>query len=99
MTWQNKLIKKKCFDSPVVEVTPVIWKGKLLLVETWQTHWEDAPMTQRQYYVRIRDEQTDEIIHHFMHDFGFASAFVWEDTMYVFAGKVAGGSDSEKFDT
>ena len=60
MTWQNKLIKKKCFDSPVVEHTPVVWKGKLLLVETWQTHWEGAPMTQRKYYVRIRDEQSPQ---------------------------------------
>ena len=98
MTWQNKLIKKKCFDSPVVEQTPVIWKGKLLLVETWQTHWDSIPQSERQYYVRIRNEQTDEIIHHLMNGFGFASAFVWEDTMYVFAAKVAGGSSIEKFD-
>ena len=99
MAWKNRLVKKKVTDSPVVEHTPLIWKGKLLLVETWQTHWEGVPQSERQYYVRIRDEQTDEIIHSFMHDFGFASAFVWEYTLYVFATKVAGGSDSEKFDT
>ena len=91
MTWQNKLIKKKCFDSPVVEQTPVIWKGKLLLVETWQTHWEGVPQSEKQYYVRIRDEQSGEIICRLMDGFGFSSAFVWKNKMYVYATKCTGG--------
>ena len=96
MTWQNRLVKKEVSDSPVVEQTPVIWEGKLLIVETWQTHWDGAPPSERQFYVRIRDEQSGEIICRLMDGFGFSSAFVWKDRMYVYATKCAGGVDADQ---
>ena len=89
MTWQNRLLKKARLDSPVVEMTPVIWKNKLLLVETWQKHWDRSPESMLQRYVRIRDEQADEIISRFMDGYGLASALVWNDTIYVFASQMA----------
>ena len=84
-TWRNRLIKKGSLNSPVVEQTPVIWEGKLLLVEVWQTHWDKPPTPQRQHYVRIRDEETNGIIGRCMDGYGLASAFVWNDMFYVFA--------------
>ena len=84
----NRLVKKKVTDSPVVEQTPVIWKGKLLLAETWQSHWDDGgPVGQRKFHIRIRDEQTNDIIGRCMHGFSSASAFILKDKMYIFAAR------------
>jgi len=96
MTWKNPLIKKTRFDSPVVEQTPIIWKDRLLLVEIWQTHWEHGgPHAAAEYYLRVRDEQTNEIVGRCLDGFGFASAFVWKDTIYVFAAQRLHGAEGE----
>ena len=88
MYWKNRLIKKATLDSPVVEMTPVIWKGRLLVVETWQRHWEHPPGSPSDRYVRIRDEETNRILARFMDGYCLSSAFVWEDTIYVFASRI-----------
>jgi len=98
MSWENRLIRKGDLGTPVVEQTPVVWKGRLLLLETWQSHWDDGgPMENRQYHVRIRDEQTNEILSRFMHGFGFASAFVWEGRFYVFAARCVAGHPNHQY--
>ncbi|MEN6386551.1 MAG: hypothetical protein ABFD79_15340 [Phycisphaerales bacterium] len=76
----------KC-DSPVVEQTPIVWKNKLLLVESWQRHWETPPGSEKDFYIRIRDEGSNSILTRTMNGFGYSSAFVWSDTIYIFASK------------
>jgi len=90
---RNRLIKKKRYDTPVVECTPVIWKGRLLVAELWQEHWDNPPGAESESYIRIRDDETDEIVATTMEGYGFASAFVWNDTLYVFAGKRVASED------
>lgn len=87
MMRKNRLVKKAALESPVVEFTPVVWKDKLYMVETWQTHWDGGPESEKRYYARIREEQSNDIISRFMHGYGFASAFVWEDALYVFGAQ------------
>ena len=82
----NRLIKKGRLNSPVVEQTPVVWKGRLVLAETWQSHYWDKPPG-RCPHVRVRDEETDSVLCRLMDGFGMSSAFVWEDTFYVFAAR------------
>ena len=40
MDWENPLIKRGKLNSQVVQVTPIGWKGRLMLVETWRPHWK-----------------------------------------------------------
>ena len=40
--WRNPLVKKAAIDSALVEVTPVIWHGKLVLSECWREAWSGA---------------------------------------------------------
>ena len=91
MVWENRLKKKHITDLPVVECTPVIWKGGLVISEVWQRSFElpDIPNDGHSdgYYVRIRDEQTGEISAKCMCGYAFASAFVFDETFYVFAAK------------
>jgi len=100
MVWINSLIKKKRYDSPVVECTPVVWQNRLLVVELWQKHWDNPPGSVSDSYVRVRDDQTDEILSTTMEGFGFASAFAWDETLYVFASKrVVSDDDSGNHDS
>jgi len=96
MTWTNRLIKKAIIDSPVVEYTPVIWSGRLYLVETWQTHWDGGLESEKQFYARIREEESNRVISEFMEGYGFASGFVWKDALYVFGTRISGGSDLDR---
>lgn len=82
MGFQNKLVRKKKFDSPVVEQTPVIWRGSLFVVESWHDCWEDP--ASKACHVRVRREEDNSIVARTMHGFSYTSAFVWEDTAYVF---------------
>ena len=86
MGWQNRLVKKGKLNSPVVEHTPVIWKGRLLLVETWQCHW-DQPPDPGSYYVRIRDVDTGEVLSRCMNGYYLSSALVWDGVLRVFAAR------------
>jgi len=71
----------------VVGQTPLVWNGRLRLAEIWQRHRDGHPREAREFYMRIGDEETDEILATCLHGFGCGSAFVWENTFYVFAPK------------
>jgi hypothetical protein len=88
MAWENKLIKKFVSDSPVVECTPVIWEGRLLVSEVWQSHFESNDNIEgKEHYVRIRDEKTGEIVSKCMFGYAYASAFIFDRTFYVFGAR------------
>jgi len=69
---ENRLIKRRRLNSPVVEQTPVIWKDRLVLVETWQTHYWDKPPGPHPY-VRVRDDETNEVLCRLMDGYGMSS--------------------------
>lgn len=88
MDWKNKLIKKGKLNSPVVEQTPVIWNGRLMLVETWQCHyWDKPPSRSKKYYVRIRNVETGDVLDKCMEQYCFSSALIWDEVLYVFAAR------------
>ena len=93
MTWTNPLEKKAVLDSPVVEVTPVIWQGRLVLAECWRKEWRNAPPDTP--CVLIRDVASDAAVGHGFPGYSLASAFVWEDTFYLFGAQLRKVGDRE----
>lgn len=85
MTWTNPLNKRAVLDSPVVEANPVIWDGRLLVVERWTTRWNQPPEDPPRYGTRIREEDTHRILWQGLWGWGLSSAFVWHGRLYVFA--------------
>ena len=61
--WKNPLVNSEKLGSPLVEVTPFVFKERLYLLENWQKQWEfpDSPDGVRfqKDEVRIRDLETD----------------------------------------
>lgn len=88
--WHSRLVKKNYLDSPLVEVTPFVWRDRLCLLENWQKQWEiqGEPKWDRfkEDIVRIRDVESGDIITDPLTGYAFASAFVWDNTVHVFAG-------------
>lgn len=88
--WKNPLVNWCKLESPLVEVTPFVFNGKLYLMESWQKQWE-LPYEQREQLfeqdeVRIRDLAADRIVSTPLTGHGLAMTFVWEGRAYVFAG-------------
>lgn len=85
VSWTNPLIKRAVLDSPVVEANPVIWHGRLLVVERWTSRWEQPPEEPARSSTRIREEGSSRILWQGLYGHGLCSAFVWDDRMHVFA--------------
>lgn len=88
--WQSPLQKQGYLKSPLVEVTPFVLNDRLYLMESWQAFW-DTPdalpgVDFEKNHVRIRDIETDEVLSTTLPNSEFATAFVWEGRVYVFAG-------------
>ena len=88
--WEHPLVKKGKLDSPLVEVTPFVFKNRFYLLENWQKQWEfpGSPNGSRlqEDEVRIRDVKADRIVSVALVGRGLGMAFVWQDRVYVFAG-------------
>ena len=63
-----------------MEQTPVVWNGRVYLVESM----EPDAVCDRQY-IRVRDEKTGAVTAPFGQDLYFASAFAEGEKLYVFA--------------
>jgi alpha-L-fucosidase len=90
MVLKNKLIKKYVSNSPVVECTPVIWNGRLVISEVWHTYFDSLEIARTEgdeHYIRIRDEDTGEILAKCMYGYAYSSAFVYKGVFYVFGAK------------
>lgn len=94
-SWKSKLVEKKYLDSPLVEVTPFVWRDCLYLLENWQKQWElpGEPEWDRfkDDIIRIRDVESQKIVTAPLTGYAFGSAFVWDSTVYVFAGDYGEG--------
>lgn len=82
-------MKQGKLHSPLVEVTPLVFRGKLYLLENWQKQWEHpgAPDGSdfKEDEVRIRDLASDTIVSTPLIGHGLGMALVWDDQVYVFA--------------
>jgi alpha-L-fucosidase len=88
--WKHPLVGHKKLGSPLVEVTPFVFKERLYLLENWQKQWEfpGSPDGSRfqEDEVRIRDLETDHVVSTPFVGHGLGMALVDEDRVYVFAG-------------
>lgn len=88
--WSNPLVYKGKLDSPLVEVTPFVFNGRLYRLENWQKQWEfpGSPDGSRftEDEVRVRDVEADTVISIPFKGHGLGMALVYDDTVYVFAG-------------
>lgn len=89
--WQNPLIKKAVLDSPVVEVTPFIWQGRLMLLESWRFRYEGE--VKNREYLCIRDVEARRIVGSGMEGYSLASALVWEGALHIFAARAERDAD------
>ena len=91
--WTNKLVKKGKLDSPVVEATPFVFNDKLYCLDNWRKKFNhecdiiNGGNRCLSDEVHIRDVDSNEIISIPLVGYGFAVAFVWEKTVYIFGGK------------
>jgi alpha-L-fucosidase len=88
--WKSPLVKKGKLGSPLVEVTPFVFKERLYLLENWQKFWElPNPADGHRYQedqVRIRDVEADKIVSVPLVGHGLGMALVVKDRVYVFTG-------------
>lgn len=88
--WSHPLKNWAKLESPLVEVTPFVFKDKLYLMESWQKQWENPDDADGSHFtkdeIRIRDMAADRIVSTPLIGHGLGMTFVWEDTVYVFAG-------------
>jgi parallel beta-helix repeat protein len=88
--WQNPLRYLGKLDSPLVEVTPFVFKDRFYLLENWQKQWEfpgtkDGSMTTKDE-IRIRDVKDDRVVSIPLVGHGLGMALAHEGRVYVFAG-------------
>jgi alpha-L-fucosidase len=88
--WGNRLEKRGYLNSPLMETTPFVFQERLYRLENWQKIWDYSDALPGTHFhedeVRIRDVERDELISVPLRNHAFGMAFVWQDTVYVFAG-------------
>src|SRR5689334_1060159 len=93
--WKNPLVKKGYLNSPLVETTPFVFKDRLYLAENYQAFVDSASKAlgadSEKDAIRIRDLETGRIVSVALKEHTFGTAFVWNDRVYVFAGKYVKG--------
>lgn len=82
-------VKKQFYRRDMTEVTPVVWEGRLCIMEC---HRPSQGGTPEQYYITLKDFETDEKLARFARGYSLASAFVQGDRLYVFASRFEGNN-------
>ena len=82
-TTNDRLIRSGIASDDFGEMTPILWKGELLLLGSASTRAEANPYSERCLW--IEDVATHEVRATFAEGYGLASAFVEDDTVYVYA--------------
>ena len=90
MAWRNPIVKKGAITGAEAEVTPFVFKNRLYRVENFKAS-ADAPNQPVEYRFhedgfRIRDVETGRVISIPLLNHYFATAYVWGDRVYVYAG-------------
>ncbi len=94
-TWKNPIVKQGRLGSPLVEVSPFVFKNKLYLLENNQRFW-DVPGAKpgdlfHEDEVRIKDVASGKIVSTPLTNHGFGTVLVWDNRVYVFAGNYGEG--------
>ncbi len=76
------------------EMTPIVYKGQLLLAAVGLSHVPQSPFKTGGLWVG--DADTGEVLSRFGEGYGFANAFVEGDDIHVFAAKNEAGSSGVK---
>ena len=76
--------EKILFRRDMVEVTPIEWKGRLCLLEC---NRPPSGGSVKDYYITLKDFETDEELARFAEGYSLASAFVHDKQLYVFASR------------
>ncbi|MBI4328154.1 MAG: alpha-L-fucosidase [Chloroflexi bacterium] len=88
--WTHPLINQRKLNSPLVEVTPFVFKDRLYLLENWQKQWEFPGSPDGSHFqedeIRIRDVAADKIVSVALNGHGLGMALVWSNRVHVFAG-------------
>jgi alpha-L-fucosidase len=89
-SWTNPIVKQGRLGSPLVEISPFVFKNKLYLLENNQRFW-DLPGGKpgdsfHEDSVHIRDVESGKIVSSALANHGFGTVLVWNDSVYVFAG-------------
>ena len=76
--------EKQLFRHDMAEVTPIIWKGRLCIMEC------NRPASGgniKDYFITIKDFKTDEELARFAEGYSLASAIVHDEKIFVFASR------------
>jgi hypothetical protein len=74
--------------GPLCEVSPVVWKDRLVLLKC---NRPASGGTREDYFLTLEDVESGQELARFGTGYGLASAFVWNDTMHVFASRYESG--------
>ena len=89
-SWKNPIVKQGRLGSPLVETSPFVFHGKLYLLENNQHFWDVKGAKPGDFFhedaVRIRDIKSGKLVSVALKNHGFGTAFVWKDSLFVFAG-------------
>ena len=102
--WQNPITKRGSLNSPLVEITPLFFKGKLYLLECWRNGWDcsELPSHTQKKRSEIWMAELPEGPEHYdrrryvsrpMTNHTMGSAIVWDDKVYVFSTAAQGTRD------
>ncbi len=88
--WENPLVKKGVVPDAYSEVTPFVFKGRLYRLENFRKQ-QETPEKSVEYRFhedgfRVRDVELDRVISVPLLNHYFATAFVWQERVHVFAG-------------
>jgi hypothetical protein len=78
------LVKEDRIISEVCEAAPIVWKGRLVLMECMRPVDAGRP---EQFYLSLRDVETGDILGRFAEGYGLASVLVAGDTLHAFASR------------
>jgi alpha-L-fucosidase len=94
--WRNPIVKRGYLNSPLVEVTPLSFKGELFLMECWRSKWEwdggPSPSVKKQseiWMARLSagPEHYDnrKYVGRVLENCTLGTAIIWDDRVYVYA--------------
>lgn len=78
------LVKEPCTLADLCEASPLLWKGRLTLLECIRPSAEGGPEA---HYLVLRDVETRRQLARFAVGYSLASAIVHDDVLHVFAAR------------
>jgi alpha-L-fucosidase len=92
------LVKTGAIYADVCEGTPVVWRGRLLLLLNFRPIEARDP---QEHYLQLRDAADNRTLSTFAHGYSLASAFAWDGVLHVYGARLENGGwhDVSEFQT